>query len=67
MPIVRQDTSQELEKTECERRDVIKCSRCGHRHQNLHFKRFESPAGEWTHWSTCPYTREPILAYGSFL
>lgn len=42
------------------------CARCGHDHDDLHYKRFVNPiywdndiVYEW--WATCPLTGDPIL------
>lgn len=46
--------------------DIINCSRCGEDHSDLTFKKLTCPIivseGErWTHWASCPSTREPII------
>lgn len=41
--------------------DVRGCARCGSAHDNLKVHRFENPADEFTHWATCPNTKDPIL------
>lgn len=38
------------------------CARCEGTHLLLPVRRFGcAPSGEWTHWTTCPATGEPIL------
>ena len=37
------------------------CARCGKTHHNIMFKKFKVPALAWTHWASCPKTKEPIL------
>jgi len=39
---------------------VVGCARCGGAH-DLRFSHFSRAAGEFTHWSECPLTGEPIL------
>jgi hypothetical protein len=42
--------------------DLTKCIRCGKNHKRLMFKPFQrTPPSEFTHWATCPNTREPII------
>lgn len=36
------------------------CARCGMDHEVL-MKKFKRPVREWTHYSLCPITHEPIL------
>lgn len=40
---------------------VTNCARCGKDHESLQFRRLKTPAGNFTHWGTCPNTGEPIL------
>lgn len=37
------------------------CARCGENHQDIPFHILLRPMGEWTHWGSCPNTKEPIL------
>ena len=43
------------------RSSVVNCARCGDDHTSLPFKRLKKPQDEWTYWSTCPTTDEPIM------
>jgi hypothetical protein len=42
---------------------IYGCVRCGEDHEGIEPKRFKNPCGEWTHWTMCPVTNEPILIY----
>ena len=51
---------------------VEPCPRCGGEHKSLEFKQFVNHSGDadWSHWSTCPHTQEPIclrVAGGDYL
>ncbi len=40
----------------------LECPRCGNTHDTVYFEEFKNgPLGEWTHWTTCEETHEPIL------
>jgi hypothetical protein len=40
---------------------IKNCARCGEDHELLDFKLLSNPIAEWTHFSICPKTDEPIL------
>lgn len=40
--------------------DVDGCARCGGEHR-VEFREFARPAGQYTHWASCPETGDPIL------
>jgi HK97 family phage prohead protease len=42
-------------------RDVDNCARCEERHENMGFVKLTRPCGEFTHWTRCPVTDEPIM------
>ncbi len=37
------------------------CARCGDKHRRIVCGKFTRPCGEFTHYSVCPKTGEPIL------
>ncbi len=37
------------------------CARCNGNHVRLTFKELKQSCEEWTYWTTCPNTKEPIL------
>ena len=37
------------------------CARCGKGHKDLVFSRLIGPGDEYTHYATCPNTRQPVL------
>ena len=39
---------------------VLICPRCGRRHEEMAFYEVSRPT-IWTHWATCPITKEPIM------
>ena len=41
--------------------DVYACARCGEDHTQLVFTHFMREASQWTHWASCPITKEPVL------
>lgn len=41
-------------------KDVHRCARCGAEHL-LTFQPLSNPPEAFTHWATCPTTREPVL------
>jgi len=41
--------------------DVKNCARCDQDHVSLMFTKFTNPIDDWTHFSICPYNKEPIL------
>lgn len=49
------------------KRNIVKgCARCGGNHKNVIVKKFRKPIFTgtyfWTHWWTCPKTKEPVIA-----
>jgi len=41
---------------------INECTRCGGIHVNLEFQKLDRPmAGGYTHWATCPNSRQPIM------
>lgn len=50
-----------MEKNSIEVDEILNCARCGRDHRNLNFKKFIVPIEEYTYWSTCPETGDPIL------
>lgn len=40
---------------------VTECPGCGGNHARLPFLRLDSPIGEYTHWTPCPQTGEPVF------
>lgn len=43
------------------RTDIKNCARCGGIHDNLPFIKLIRSQNEWTHWSPCPNTHQPIM------
>ena len=39
---------------------ISECQRCGRPH-DLEFTPLNHPVDEFRHWSTCPYTSQPVL------
>lgn len=40
---------------------IDRCARCRGPHTGLVVRPLTNPTDEWTQWTTCPTTREPIL------
>lgn len=52
--------------------DLKKCSRCGGKHENIVFERLTNPITmnvekEFTHYTLCPETHEPLLLFSEDL
>ncbi len=39
---------------------VKRCQRCGEDHDNLEFVPLFNPADDFTHWTMCPKTNQPV-------
>ena len=40
------------------------CPRCGGEHMILFFQPFLKPLDQFTHWTLCPLSKDPILSFG---
>jgi hypothetical protein len=43
---------------------IKNCARCGGNHEDLVFNKLRRPTQtpeKWSHWASCPKTKEPIL------
>lgn len=40
--------------------NIQECGGCGGRHEGLAVQEFSTPRLPWTHWFTCPTTKDPV-------
>lgn len=41
--------------------ELNNCARCGDNHKSICFYKFDNPVNDFTYWTMCPATNEPIL------